>query len=101
MQIIIKNGTATCMAAVELTVTGINQMVADVKKALDGREDFDTICVDLSKTINIDSMGLTFLIGLYKTYSAQGKKIKLTGYNDALFDIFKIMKFDELFELSK
>jgi anti-anti-sigma factor len=101
MQVIISDGTATCVAAAELTVTFIQKIIEDIEKALCGRDDFSTVCVDLSKTQIIDSIGLTFLIGLYKTYSSQGKKIKLTGYNDALLGIFKIMRFDELFDLSK
>lgn len=99
MQITVREGTATCLAPAELTAAGIRQMVEDVKKALDGRDDFSDVCVDLSATENIDSMGLTFLIGLYKTYSARGRKIRLTGYSGPILEIFKIMKFDELFEL--
>ena len=101
MQVNISDGTATCVVPTELTVTYIQKMMEDVKKALNEREDFSTVCVDLSKTEIIDSMGLTFLIGLYKTYSSQGKKIGLTGYNTALLEIFRIMRFDELFELSQ
>lgn len=101
MQIMIQDRTAFCDAPAELTATGIPQMVADVKASLNGWENFDLVCVNLSATEHIDSMGLTFLIGLYKTCALQNKPVKLTGYSDSLFDIFKIMKFDELFELSK
>jgi len=101
MQVIISDGTAVCVVPAELTVTHIQGMMSDIQKMLNGRDDFTSVCVDLSKTEMIDSMGLTFLIGLYKTYSSQGKKIRLTGYNNALLEIFKIMKFDELFELLK
>lgn len=99
MQITVENGVATCVAENELTVTSVQQMIEATRAVLDGRDDFQTVCVDLSKTQNIDSIGLTFLIGLYKTYSARGKKVKLMGYSSAILDIFKIMRFDELFEL--
>lgn len=63
-------------------------------------EEIKIICIDLNNTRSIDSMGITFLIGLYKTLAKRGLKLRVTGVSDSILNLLKVMKLDTVFEIS-
>lgn len=84
-----------------ITVTNVKNLVEKLKKELDHKEDYAVLEFDLSQVSGIDSMGITFLIGVYKTLKSKGKKVILSGVTDAMLQLFKIMKLDEIFEIER
>jgi anti-anti-sigma factor len=101
MQIAMANGTLTCELSPHVTANYIKDMVGEIKNVLEGNDDYESVCINMEKVDMIDSLGITFLIGIYKTCIKKDKKVALIGYNEAILQIFKIMKLDEIFELSK
>jgi anti-anti-sigma factor len=99
MVIIIENEIARCVINVNLIASNIKAMVLTVKEELESREDFSQVIVDLSNLVNIDSMGITFIIGMHKTFAARGKVVKFTGVSDAMLQLFKIMKLDDVLQI--
>lgn len=65
----------------------------------DMSDDISTVCIDLSNTRSIDSMGITFLIGLYKSLSIKGVKLRITGVSESIHNLLKVMKLDTIFEI--
>ncbi len=63
-------------------------------------DEIKVICIDLNNTRSIDSMGITFLIGLYKTLATKGLKLRVTGVSDSIRNLLKVMKLDTVFEIS-
>lgn len=71
-----------------------NEVTTDIS------EEIKIICIDLNNTRSIDSMGITFLIGLYKTLATRGLKLRVTGVSDSIRNLLKVMKLDTVFEIS-
>jgi anti-sigma B factor antagonist len=58
-----------------------------------------TVTVDLSQVLYIDSTGLGVLIGAYKALRSVGGKLVLTGMNGRLQRLFRITGLDEVMEI--
>ena len=101
MNIIIENGVANCIITTSLVTVNIKDMVEIAKKRLDGDEVYDSVVINLEASDSVDSMGITFLIGMYKTITAKGKTIYLKGVSEEMMNLFKIMKLDEIFAFEK
>jgi anti-sigma B factor antagonist len=91
----------TVVLTVNSSIVAVNvkSMIEFTKNALDDVLDYDEILIDLSASEYIDSMGITFLIGLYKTVNQNGKKVILKGLSPTILNLFKIMKLEEIFEM--
>lgn len=66
---------------------------------IDNAKGVNQILVNLEKTENIDSVGVTFIISLYKTADRDGKNFKVKGSSDDIKQLFKLMKLDDFFDL--
>ena len=62
-------------------------------------EDIDEVVINLSEINNIDSMGVTFVVGLYKSVVKDGKNFRIEGCSDDIKQLFKLMKLDEFFDI--
>jgi len=62
-------------------------------------EDLDEVVLNLSEINNIDSMGVTFIVGLYKSIVKEGKSFRIEGSSDDIKQLFKLMKLDEFFDI--
>ena len=90
-----------CKITTNLVATNIKPMIEELQEALEQNEGYHLLQLDLSMSKNIDSMGVTFLIGTFKTLLNQGKKMQLVGVSEGMLHLFKVMKLDEIFEIVK
>jgi anti-anti-sigma factor len=95
----IENRTIICVFDSSIIGANVKGILEVLKPELDSIREYDAITLNLNETKSIDSMGITFLIGLYKTYASKEKKIKLMGVSKELLYLFKIMKLDEIFNI--
>jgi len=83
-----------------LIAPNIKVLVEETKRIIEQtKEDLQLIQMDLSESKGIDSMGITFLVGTFKTLSRQNKKMRLIGVSNAMLKLFKTMKLDTVFEI--
>lgn len=61
---------------------------------------FEEIVLDLTSVKNIDSVGVTFVISLYKRTESNSKKFSISGASDDILSLFKLMKLDHFFEMN-
>jgi anti-anti-sigma factor len=66
---------------------------------IDNSSEINQILVNLEKTENVDSVGVTFIISLFKTAERDGKGFKIKGSSDDIKQLFKLMKLDDFFDL--
>jgi anti-anti-sigma factor len=99
MDIKIESNVAFCIVNKALIAPNIKELVEILKKDLKDEDSFSTVIFDLTESSSIDSMGITFLVGAYKTYSAKGKDVKLVGVPAAMNELFKIMKLEDVFKI--
>lgn len=101
MEIKINNRQALCEVKANIVASNVKIFVEDIKSALENRDDFDEIVLDLSCTESIDSMGITFLIALLKNYNSMGKWVKLVGVSEGMMKIFRMLKLVEIFTIEE
>lgn len=82
-----------------LISANMEQFNMDVFSSVSKDKEFDELVLDLSETDCIDSFGVSFVIGLYKTCLNEGKHFKVTGSSEDIIQLFKLMKLDDFFEL--
>lgn len=59
----------------------------------------EELVLDLSNCENIDSIGVTFVVSLYKNVIREGKNFRVSGSNSDIRQLFKLMKLDEFIDL--
>lgn len=60
--------------------------------------ELDEIILNLGAVNNIDSIGVTFVIGLYKTATKEGLGFMIADASNNVQQLFKLMKLDDLLE---
>jgi anti-anti-sigma factor len=99
MEFKLENDVLYCILKKNLVASNVKEFVEMLKSQIETTKGFMEMVIDLKSSESIDSMGITFLIGTYKTVNAQGKKVKLSGVSDSMLELFKIMKIDEVFDI--
>jgi anti-anti-sigma factor len=62
-------------------------------------EKFETIILDIKDVSYIDSVGITFIVAMYKIVSKQNKEFKLINTNEDIKDLFALMRLNEKFSI--
>lgn len=83
-----------------LTANNISKFNSKVDELMDSDLQFTEVVLDLVNIRNIDSMGVTFVISLYKKMEGQGKVFSVSGASDDIVSLFKLMKLDQFFEMN-
>ncbi len=82
-----------------LTANNIPKFNEDLSAMMPGSEEYKDFILDLANIDNIDSVGVTFVIGLFKKIKAQQKKFMVAGASEDIKNLFKLMKLDQFFEM--
>ncbi|MBC9783600.1 STAS domain-containing protein [Heliobacterium chlorum] len=83
----------------DLTANRVKGLVDEAKRMVGQIDNYREISVDLSRVQHIDSTGISFIIGLYKSACSNSKAFKLTGLNEDIFGLFRLMKLDKILEI--
>lgn len=83
----------------DLIASNVKQFNLSVMELLEEDEDYDELVLDLDKIENIDSVGVTFVVSLYKTANNEGRQFRVVNSNDDIIQLFKLMKLDEFFDM--
>lgn len=98
MECKLENRVLICTIHNNLVSINIRTLLQEIKQNIDYFETYDVYNLSLKECKSIDSMGITFLIGISKTLLAQSKKMILSDVPDSIIYLFKIMKLNEVFE---
>lgn len=91
-QIILKLGD-------DLIASNVKRFNLSLMDMLEDEYEQEELVVDLEGTENIDSVGVTFIVNLYKNARSNSKHFKVIHSSDDIKQLFKLMKLDEFFEL--
>ncbi len=83
----------------DLTANNIAVFERDMAELLKDENDYVELVFDLSNTKNIDSVGITFVIGQYKKMHNDGRLFRISGASNDVKSLFKLMKLDQFFDL--
>lgn len=101
MKLIIEGQTACLQLTLDLTANNVPTINRSLEELLPEPSTYDTLDLNFSNTENIDSVGVTFVISLYKRIKGLQKTFKVSGASEDVQSLFKLMKLDQFFEMSK
>ncbi len=84
-----------------LTANRVSDYTQKTEAMFDSDSKFESIVLDLSSTKNIDSVGVTFVISLYKASEEHNKAFSVSGASEDIMSLFRLMKLDQFFELNE
>ncbi|MGX8794945.1 STAS domain-containing protein [Fusibacter sp. JL298sf-3] len=94
------NGTSMRVILTEgLTANNVPKFNNEIDSMLSVGDSYDEVVLDLDHTENVDSVGVTFVIGLYKRLKNSEKHFKVAGASDDIQSLFKLMKLDQFFPM--
>lgn len=82
-----------------LTANNVPKFNESLKALIKPNEAFKALILDLGQIDNIDSVGVTFVISLFKKMKNDDKAFKVSGASDDIISLFKLMKLDQFFEM--
>lgn len=100
MELVKQENRLSLNPGISLIAKNIKTLVGQLKPIVEQQDDYQVLELDLSQSESIDSIGITFLIGVYKTLSSRGKSLELKGVSGPMMQLFKIMKLDEVFKFN-
>lgn len=83
----------------DLTANNVPMFNETLKEMLSGEDAHEELVLDLNHMENIDSVGVTFVINLYKTIKNDGKLFRVVGASSDVQSLFKLMRLDQFFDL--
>lgn len=96
----LEDGIMTLTLQEDLIASNVRDFKSIVEKyLLDDMGKVDEVILDLSTCENIDSVGVTFVVGVYKQVTNEAMGFRITGSSDEIKQLFKLMKLDEFFEM--
>ena len=82
-----------------LTANNVPKFNDSLSQLLDHETSYSELILNLVKIENIDSVGVTFVISLFKRMKREEKLFKVSGASEDIKSLFKLMKLDQFFEL--
>ncbi len=96
----LKNNTLTVTLQEDLVASNVRDYKEQVEAYLqEAMGEIDEVVLDLSACNNIDSVGVTFVVGVYKQVTGEAMGFKVSGSSNEIKQLFKLMKLDEIFEM--
>lgn len=99
MNITEQNDRVTLKIHSGLISANIAQYNAEVVALMDRKNYYEELVLDLAETDSIDSFGVSFIIGLYKSCLNEGKQFRIANSSDDIVQLFRLMKLEEFFDL--
>ena len=99
--ITLKDDILICKASQSLTSANTKNLMLTMKTEIETFKDYKELIIDLEQSKNIDSIGITLIVGIYKSVKAEGKLFKLIGVSDPMFHLFESLRFNEIFPIEK
>ncbi|NOX38604.1 MAG: STAS domain-containing protein [Calditrichaeota bacterium] len=94
-----QNGTLNISIIGAVDNAGAEELKEHFQEILN--KDFKEAVFDLSFVPFITSSGIGKFLIFYKNVVAKGRKMRIKGINDNLYELFKSIKLDQLFPIEK
>ena len=99
MEMTIKDGQLELLLQADLVASRISELVAKTNDFIHIPEEYYIITLNMSAVKNIDSKGVTFVVGLYKTAENNSKEFKAIGLSEDVYGLFQLMKLNKIFQI--
>jgi len=83
-----------------LTANNVTMYKQQFERLISDGAQYEEMVLDLAETENIDSVGVTFVISIYKRMKVLDKQFRVEGASKDVQSLFKLMKLDQFFEMT-
>ena len=83
----------------DVTASWVEDKLDQVRGIMNRNKSYEEVVVGMEKVEIIDSIGISFIIAIYKTARELGKGFKVIGLNEEVKNLFKMMRLDEVFNV--
>lgn len=97
MKTIIEGNLMKFVIENDLIAPNVKKMNIILMEALDDIGEIDEVIIDLDSIENIDSVGVSFVVSLYKNISNEGLEFRIVNASNDIVQLFKLMRLDEFF----
>ncbi len=94
-----KDKTLNCMITEDIVASKITEMRNNLASHLDYDQEWEELVFDCSQVKTLDSIGVNFIVGVYKKANSSERKFKIIGCNDLLAKVLRLFKLDEKFTI--
>ena len=95
----IENNAMRIQFQEDLIAPNVKEMENKMFRYIEEAKEVDEVTVEMSEIENIDSVGITFIIGMYKMVTKDGRLFRVIGCNDDMKQLFKLMRLDDFFDI--
>lgn len=85
----------------DLIAPNVKDFEGKMTRFLEEETDLDEVVIDMSAIDNIDSVGITFIISMFKNVTKDGKLFRVVGCNSDMKQLFKLMRLDDFFDIEE
>ncbi|HPY96935.1 MAG TPA: STAS domain-containing protein [Candidatus Cloacimonadota bacterium] len=100
MEAVIKENVMELVAKSNLVASTIDSQTSLAKDALAQNPNIENIVLNLGNVAEIDSMGINFVVGLYKEIHAENRIFSVINTSRAILNLFNLFKLTSYFEVS-
>ncbi len=93
----IENNLMTFIIEKDLIAPNVKKMKEVLNDALNEVDEIDEVVIDMDGIENIDSVGVSFVVSLYKNISNEGLEFRIVNASSDIVQLFKLMRLDEFF----
>lgn len=97
MEKIIKGNLMKFIIEKDLIAPNVKKMKIVLEESLKEIDEIDEVVVDLNNIENIDSVGVSFVVSVYKNISNEGLEFRIINASNDIVQLFKLMRLDEFF----
>ena len=97
MEKIIEGNLMKFIIEKDLIAPNVKKMNIVLEESLKEIDNIDEVVIDLNSIENIDSVGVSFVVSVYKTISNEGLEFRIINASNDIVQLFKLMRLDEFF----
>ncbi len=101
MNITIEDDVAYCSSLPNISGANVDDMATFMRRRLNNGHHVSEVVMDMTNSEIIDSIGISFLIHMFKELEDKGMTMRFKGTSEELLGLFQIMRLDEVFKFEK
>jgi anti-anti-sigma factor len=99
VEITINGSILTFKLADDLIASHVDKLVSQINTACKENENYDSVEMDLTNVKEIDSLGINFIVGLYKQLTEEEIKFFVSNTSRQIKNLFNLFKLSSYFEV--
>ncbi len=100
MDVKVENNVVELIPKNNLVASNLENQLAVARQALEANSKATSVILNLHNVIEIDSLGINLIVGLYKQCQTKGIEFKVTNTARPIVNLFNLFKLTSYFDVS-